>query len=114
MSSENKKSLNFKLRVCAASTVHRFVRTCVTLPLTLNARDLKIKCRSAAGFVSRSGHFSSPVVALCHTARVRFHVLPDAGHWLHVDNPDGLRALVAPELVRLGKELREYSRRRAS
>ena len=47
-------------------------------------------------------------------ARVRFHVLPDAGHWLHVDNPDGLRALVAPELVRLGKELREYSRRRAS
>ena len=47
-------------------------------------------------------------------ARVRFHVLPDAGHWLHVDNPEGLRAMVAPELVRLGKELREYSRRRAS
>ena len=41
-------------------------------------------------------------------ARVRFHVLRDAGHWLHVDNPDGLRALIAPELVRLGKELREY------
>ena len=35
-------------------------------------------------------------------------MLRDAGHWLHVDNPDGLRALIAPELVRLGKELREY------
>lgn len=43
------------------------------------------------------------------SARVRLHVLRNAGHWLHVDNPDGLRALIAPELVRLGKELREYA-----
>jgi len=37
-----------------------------------------------------------------------FHTLPNAGHWVHVDNPDGLRALIAPELIRLGNELREY------
>jgi pimeloyl-ACP methyl ester carboxylesterase len=47
-------------------------------------------------------------------ARVSLHVLPNAGHWLHVDNPDGLRALIAPELVRLGKELREYALRGAN
>ena len=45
---------------------------------------------------------------------VRLHVLPNAGHWLHVDNPDGLCALIAPELVRLGKELREYTLRGAN
>ncbi len=28
---------------------------------------------------------------------VRLHVLPDAGHWLHVDNPDGLHALLLSE-----------------
>lgn len=37
-----------------------------------------------------------------------FHTLPNAGHWLHVDNPDGLRELIAPNLVRLGRELREW------
>jgi pimeloyl-ACP methyl ester carboxylesterase len=30
-------------------------------------------------------------------ASVRLHVLPDAGHWLHVDNPDGLHALLLRE-----------------
>ena len=30
-----------------------------------------------------------------------FHVLRDAGHWLHVDNPEGLRDVLAPELARL-------------
>ncbi|MFK7929278.1 MAG: alpha/beta fold hydrolase [Myxococcota bacterium] len=28
---------------------------------------------------------------------VRMHVLPDAGHWVHVDDPDGLLALLAPD-----------------
>ncbi|MEZ4319071.1 MAG: alpha/beta hydrolase [Myxococcota bacterium] len=27
---------------------------------------------------------------------VTLHELPDAGHWLHVDNPDGLLAMLAP------------------
>ena len=26
----------------------------------------------------------------------RLHELPDAGHWLHVDNPSGLLRMVAP------------------
>ncbi|MCB9764800.1 MAG: alpha/beta hydrolase [Alphaproteobacteria bacterium] len=30
--------------------------------------------------------------------RLHLHVLPDAGHWLHVDNPDGLRALLLSAL----------------
>lgn len=30
--------------------------------------------------------------------RVFFHVLPDAGHWVHVDNPEGLLELVAGRL----------------
>lgn len=42
----------------------------------------------------------------------KFHVLRDAGHWLHVDNPEGLRDVLAPELVRLGKALAARGRRR--
>ena len=26
------------------------------------------------------------------------HLLPNAGHWLHVDNPEGLLKLIIPEL----------------
>lgn len=37
---------------------------------------------------------------------LRYHVLPKAGHWLHVDNPAGLRDVIAPELVRLAGVLR--------
>lgn len=33
-----------------------------------------------------------------HTGDVRLDVLPDAGHWLHVDNPDGLMDLLAAGL----------------
>jgi esterase len=28
--------------------------------------------------------------------RVRMHVLPNAGHWVHVDDPTGLAAAIAP------------------
>uniref|UniRef100_A0A7S0SIX9 AB hydrolase-1 domain-containing protein n=1 Tax=Mantoniella antarctica TaxID=81844 RepID=A0A7S0SIX9_9CHLO len=38
---------------------------------------------------------------------LRYHVLPDAGHWLHVDNPGGLRDIIAPELIRLSGLLQE-------
>lgn len=33
------------------------------------------------------------------SAAGRLHTLPDAGHWLHVDNPDGLRALLVDAWV---------------
>lgn len=38
---------------------------------------------------------------------LKYHVLPNAGHWLHVDNPVGLRDIIAPELVKLAKTLRQ-------
>ena len=28
----------------------------------------------------------------------RLHTLPDSGHWVHVDNPDGLLELILEEL----------------
>jgi pimeloyl-ACP methyl ester carboxylesterase len=31
--------------------------------------------------------------------RVRVHVLPDAGHWLHIENPGGLLGLISPSLA---------------
>ncbi len=34
------------------------------------------------------------------SAAGRLHTLPDAGHWLHVDNPDGLRELLLEHWVR--------------
>lgn len=41
---------------------------------------------------------------------LRYHVLPKAGHWLHVDNPSGLRDMIAPELVRLAGLIRDGRR----
>jgi pimeloyl-ACP methyl ester carboxylesterase len=31
--------------------------------------------------------------------RVEVHELPDAGHWVHVDDPDGLFAIMAPSFA---------------
>ncbi|CAM6099055.1 unnamed protein product [Calypogeia fissa] len=31
--------------------------------------------------------------------RVAYHILEDAGHWLHIDNPDGLSNILLPPLV---------------
>ena len=30
---------------------------------------------------------------------LQFHSLPDAGHWVHVDNPDGLFAILVEHLA---------------
>ena len=38
-------------------------------------------------------------------SRLRYHALRDAGHWLHVDNPGGLRDVLAPEMARLHASL---------
>ena len=35
-----------------------------------------------------------PAHSRCHT-----HVLADSGHWVHVDNPDGLLALMVPRIA---------------
>jgi pimeloyl-ACP methyl ester carboxylesterase len=36
---------------------------------------------------------------------VKLHVLPNAGHWLHMDNPQGLVAMLAPSLQELAQEV---------
>lgn len=35
-------------------------------------------------------------LAACEGAGVEMHVLEDAGHWVHTDNPDGLFRILAP------------------
>jgi pimeloyl-ACP methyl ester carboxylesterase len=37
---------------------------------------------------------------LGRTGAIDLHVLPDAGHWLHVDDPEGLLALMVSDLLR--------------
>ncbi len=32
----------------------------------------------------------------------RYHELPDAGHWVHVDNPTGLTNMVLPSMIQTG------------
>ena len=33
--------------------------------------------------------------------KISVHVLPNSGHWVHVDNPKGLLEIVAPKLKSL-------------
>jgi esterase len=40
--------------------------------------------------------------ALARAGTIAHHVLPEAGHWLHTEDPDGLFALLAPSLQREG------------
>jgi len=54
--------------------------------------------------VAEQGDLFSPelrrrAVRLPPEARVKAHLLEDSGHWVHVDNPDGLRALISRELA---------------
>lgn len=37
--------------------------------------------------------------ALAASTRVIYHELPDSGHWVHVDNPEGLLAMLREHLV---------------
>lgn len=36
---------------------------------------------------------------------VHFHVLPNAGHWVHVDNPEGVKQLLGRSLEDMGGHL---------
>jgi len=46
-----------------------------------------------------SGSMKERAGALTHSPRIRVHLLPDSGHWVHVDNPDGLLAIVSSQLL---------------
>jgi pimeloyl-ACP methyl ester carboxylesterase len=52
----------------------------------------------------RSERLDAPVrerlAQLERAGRLRYHLLPDAGHWLHVDNPEGLLDLLSDALPR--------------
>lgn len=43
--------------------------------------------------------------ALSDAGAVHLHTLPDAGHWLHVDDPEGLIALLDAALTRVSRRL---------
>ncbi len=43
---------------------------------------------------ARSDRFNDDDVARAERSPAAYHALPDAGHWLHTDNPEGLLALI--------------------
>ena len=45
---------------------------------------------------ARSDRWAQADVDEIEDSLATLHTLPDAGHWLHVDNPDGLLELMAP------------------
>jgi len=46
-----------------------------------------------------SGNMRERATQLAAAGRLRLHVLPNAGHWVHVDNPTGLLDLLQAELA---------------
>lgn len=34
-----------------------------------------------------------------HEGKFSLHVLPSAGHWVHVDNPKGLQEIMLPSIL---------------
>lgn len=61
--------------------------------------------RLVAATEDRNGNIDGDDTTAADGGGLRYHVLPKAGHWLHVDNPTGLRDIIAPELVRLWKRI---------
>ncbi|MCC6525531.1 MAG: alpha/beta hydrolase [Polyangiaceae bacterium] len=60
-------------------------------------RALPFVVGGASDAVSPAGQERLGGLAAAGALGVRLHVLPGAGHWLHVDAPDALRALFARE-----------------
>jgi esterase len=46
-----------------------------------------------------SGSMKERAAALTDSPRIFVHSLPDSGHWVHVDNPEGLLQIVSEHLV---------------
>lgn len=47
-----------------------------------------------------SGSMKERASRLTDSPRIRVHTLPESGHWVHVDNPDGLNDILQRYLVR--------------
>ena len=45
--------------------------------------------------------WSGPDEVRIAAAGARVHLLPDAGHWVHIDNPEGLADILGPSLREL-------------
>lgn len=60
--------------------------------LEIPIADLDIHLVRAA----ESARWSDAMAARAQTSFATLHTLPDAGHWLHVDNPDGLLQMMLP------------------
>lgn len=46
-----------------------------------------------------SGSMKERAGALTHCPRIHVHTLPNSGHWVHVDNPEGLLTIVSQYLL---------------
>lgn len=46
-----------------------------------------------------SGSMKERASRLSESPRIRVHTLPNSGHWVHVDNPEGLNQIVASHLL---------------
>ena len=55
----------------------------------------------AAEELAREAASASAESAAAQCGTAAGHELPDAGHWLHVDNPTGLANLMLPHLAKL-------------
>jgi pimeloyl-ACP methyl ester carboxylesterase len=69
-------------------------------------RDLLLLVPAATRVIvvrgEQSGHFGAADIAILDQyaaqKKILHLVLPNAGHWLHADNPDGLRAMMRMHL----------------
>ncbi|KAG6556915.1 hypothetical protein Mapa_001330 [Marchantia paleacea] len=53
--------------------------------------------------ISKLERLSSDTAADQNSGKVCYHVLQNAGHWLHVDNPEGLAEILLPSFLKLSK-----------
>jgi len=68
--------------------------------LEARKESLKIDMVRAARSEIWSAEIVARILQLPASSAVRFHTLEDAGHWLHVDNPEGLLDLLTTTILR--------------
>ncbi|KAL2611154.1 hypothetical protein R1flu_022846 [Riccia fluitans] len=66
-------------------------------------KDMEIHIVRAVKSVRWLPDVVSRLEKLSNTGKIFYHVLQNAGHWVHVDNPEGLADIIVPSLVKLNK-----------